>query len=378
LRKHMFESLSWPLFILLVLVTVNFIRGAAEFGLKPAGNGIRDIAYLIVPSIILQVVRPVLVLQPREMAKWLVWIGSGFMILAASRWVGVLPTPQDLIESSSGFREVVRVIPSDQAMVVGQALMAILFLQVTRGIRWWGAILATLLGVTTIALQHRSVWSSVLLGLTWLAVRTIGRYPKGWLKLTVGVLIAVMIAGAALMATGRLDSVVSLVKVNVDETQQADSTWDWRVQGFADATDRALSGDLFETIVGPPSGNDLSNDLSATASFASVHIHNRYVSVLAYYGLFGVASLLWWLLLVAKKVGGWVRSAQGGCGCWAGQAFLQALLVSQLTYFVAYAGGLLQGVLLAMISLASVYCSVSPSTSREVSYPAQLRTPAIQ
>jgi hypothetical protein len=373
-RKAAPEVPTWPLFVLLALLAINFIRGASEFGIKPAGNGVRDLASLIVPSIGFLLLKPSLTLPPERIARWFVWFGCGFVLFAAARWIGVLSTPQDLIESTSDFRQVVRVLPAPEAMIVAQALIAILFIQLRNGVRWWGALLGGVLVVTTIALQHRSVWTSLLVGLGWLAIRTFRRAAVPWLQIAAMVFVGATIAGVILVHTGRVDSVASLVAKNVDEPSQEDSTWNWRVQGFSNATDRTLSGGLIDALLGPPSGKDL----GPGASVASIFIHNLYVSTLAYYGLIGVTSLLAWLFITAKRVGGWVGSTRETREWWIGRVFLQALLFSQLTYFMAYSGDLLQGAVLAvvMVLLGTDSGPVPDSTSLGVRQRARPRSRA--
>jgi hypothetical protein len=189
-----------------------------------------------------------------------------------------------------------------------------------------------------------------------------------------GAFVGVTVAATTLIAAGGVDRVLSLGKVNFDETQQDNSTWSWRMQGFAEATDRLLSSDMLETLLGPPSRGDVSSD----GDVASVHIHNRYVATLAYYGIVGLAGLIAWLSIVARKVGGWVGPIQGeSCETRVGRVFLQALLLSQLTYFVAYSGEIMQGVLLALIWLASDFCSIPfsrrSSASSALSYHARAK-----
>src|SRR5262249_16786418 len=154
---------------------------------------------------------------------------------------------------------------------------------------------------------------------------------RRWLQLAGAALIGLTMMAITLSATGGMDRVISLVTANIDETQQQDSTWSWRVNGFVEATERLFSADTFEMLVCPPSGRN-----ETSASVASVHIHNRYIATLAYYGILGCAVLLIWLFVVARKIGGWVRpNRRTNPEVRAGSAFLQALLLSQLTYFIA-------------------------------------------
>jgi hypothetical protein len=351
LRKGRFpDGSSWPVFALFALLTVNLARGASEFGLKPAGNGARiHLAYFIVPSVAWILLRPITRVDPRRLASWLGVLGCTFTIFAVCRWTGALPVPQEVIEGN--FREVVRVLPAEYAMVIGQSLLAIISLQLIQGVRFWRICLAAILAAATVALQHRSVWGSTFVGLMWLAARSLRSSEKRWLQLAGSTFIGLALALITLSLTGGIDRIVPLVRANLDETRQQESTWNWRVHGFYEATDQLFSSDAFEIIVGPPSGRGWE---SIAAGSASVNVHSRYVETLTYYGISGVVVLLIWLFTVARKVGGWVRPSPGEDPAMrVDTAFLQALLLSQLTYFVAYSGGIMQGTITPLIWLAA-------------------------
>src|SRR5579872_7229967 len=241
LRKGRFpDGSSWPVFALFALVTVNLARGASEFGLKPAGNGARiHFAYFIVPSVAWILLRPVARVDPRRLASWLGVLGCTFTIFAVCRWAGALPVPQEVIEGDFGdFREVVRVLPAEYAIVIGQSLLAIISLQLIQGVRFWRICLAAILAATTVALQHRSVWGSTFVGLMWLAARSWRSSEKRWLQLAGGTFIGLALALIPLALIGGIDRIVPLVRANLDETRQQESTWNWRVHGFYEATDQ--------------------------------------------------------------------------------------------------------------------------------------------
>lgn len=351
------EKSTWPVFALFGLMVINLARGASDFGLKPAGNGARNFAYLTVPSFAWLLLGPVARVDPRRLANWLGVLGCTLTIVALCRWAGVLPMPKMDFED---FRELPRALPAEYAIVIGQSLLAIGYLQTTRGVRWWGICLAGVLASTTFALQHRSVWVSTFLGVTWLAVRTLKVSQRFWLQLAVtafaGFLVISIFAGP-----DNIHRVVALAQANFEETQQQDSTWSWRVKGYAEATDRVFSGDALETLLGPPSGRDL----GSSADFASVHIHSRYVDTLAYYGVVGAIVLIIWLSSITKRVGRWVRDRrEASREMHVGTAFLQALLLSQLTYFVPYSGGMIQGAITALIWLAAGI-TINPASCKD-------------
>jgi hypothetical protein len=245
-------------------------------------------------------------------------------------------------------REVVRVLTADDAFVIGLAFIAAVYLQIAARPTFAGSFAAIVFGVVTLLLQHRSVWVATAAGTGWLVVRTARSSARRWLAYaTVG---AAVLGGVAFASPEIRQKVELLVITNVQETQGADSTWAWRVTGYLEATDRLLNSGMTDMLIGPPAGwGANSND-----SFASIHIHSRYVDTLAYYGIAGFACLLLWLGLLAKRT---ARPADPAPGAnmvdHAGSTLLQALLLSEAVYLIPYFGGALHGAILGLIWVAA-------------------------
>lgn len=343
---------------LLALVLVSFSRGVSIYGLKQAGNSSRDVFCFAAPAFAIMVLLPTLRLAHDRLARWVVYAGLCLSAIALLRWIGVLPTP---VELSDNMRELVRTIPSDFAIVVGQACIAAIYLQLVerRGAWWWGA--AGILGVITLALQHRSVWSATVAGVAWLALRNARRIsPIRWFVM--GVAIIGTLGGIAVAAPGVLGLADSIISVNVAETQSNDNTWEWRVKGYQEATDRALGGETIDLLIGPPAGWAANSG----GSFASTHIHSRYVSMLAYYGITGCVCLLLWFVFLIKRIAQSGRRSCNGVPIEAGGAtLLEALLLSEIIYQIPYSGGILQCALLGLLWVAARQriVQVSPQTS---------------
>lgn len=334
-----------PCAALLALVALNFARGIAAFGLKPAGNSARNLFMFAAPALAIMLLRPAVSLGTERVARWVGWAGCILGSIAVLRWTGVLQTP---VELEDNLRQVTRALGADQAIVIGQALIAVVYLQISRRrASWWWAV-AGMLGLATIVLQHRSVWVATAAGLGWLAIRTARSSGLRWSALAAGGTVAVALVVAAdpnLAAT-----LSSLVSANLSETQSEKSTWEWRVQGFAEATDRVFAGDATDMAIGPPAGWAA----NSTANSASTHIHDRYIDTLAYYGLIGLAILLIWLGILAKRVSqrrrlGAAERFRGDTG----STFLQALFLSEVVYLIPYFGGILQGTALGLLWLAA-------------------------
>ena len=335
-----------PCVALLLLVAVCFFRGMSTYGLKLAGNSVRDLFSFATPALAVMLLRPRFRLDASHLARWLVWAGLCLSAIAMLRWAGVLPTP---VELEDNLRVVSRTLGADYAMIIGQAFIAAIYLAFAeRGNRWW-RVCAGLLGLVTLCLQHRSVWAGTAAGLAWLALRS-GRIVRARLLAYGTVFCAV--AGTVMFAIPEVsEGAVAFVSSNVEETQAEDSTWAWRVSGYEEAAARIISSDPVDLLTGPPAGwAD-----GAIASFAATHIHSRYVDTLAYYGMVGFAVLLLWLWMLARTVRWPMRSLHGGTVDHRAPAFfLEALLLSAVVYFVPYTGGILNSALLGLIWLAAI------------------------
>ena len=342
------NDLCWPSVILLALGLLNFFRGAALFGIKSPGNSARQLIYLILPVVAFSYLGPALRMTVEGMIKALSLVSLVLAAVAAARWAGILPMPEDLI--SDDFREVVRALPSDYVIVIAQGLIGIIGLQLMQGFRTIGIILTVLFAGLVLALQHRSVWTATIAGLIWLLVRAPRVNHREWLKVTSLVLLVVAaLTLIPIVASGTLDRIEQLVHSNIEEVNHDDSTWAWRLAGYTEAIQRSFSNGVLDAALGPPSGEDLSN----TASFASIVIHDRYIYMLAYYGVTGLLALLVLLAATGIRIYKFKIVSPRDREAKAAKVILEALLVSVIVYFIPYAGGEFEGLLLGALWLAS-------------------------
>ena len=341
------RDFCWPALILLALGVLNFGRGVLLFGPKAPGNNARELIYLVLPVVAFSFLGPAMRMNAERLINYLSLASLGFAVVAVARWAGVLAMPDVYDEE---FREVVRVLPSDYAIVIGQALIGVLGTQLIRGFRTTGLMIAGLFAGLVFALQHRSVWTATVAGIAWLVLRSPRLVWREWLKFSsLTLLLASSLTLTALLASGPLEKALKLFHSNVQEVSQDGSTWAWRVEGYSEAIERVFSNGLTQATLGPPSGRDLSN----TASFASIHIHDRYIHTLAYYGLIGLVFLFAWLLSTWMRIQRLALIASRDRRELINKATLEAMLISALVYFVPYSGGQLEGTLLGAIWLAS-------------------------
>ena len=185
LRTRSFpRDICWPAVLLLGLCLLNFARGALIFGIKPAGNFSRNTMLLVIPMVAFSSLSRVMKVNADRIVHVLSIMALAFGAVAVARWSGLLPMPENLAETSGDYRTIVRVLPSDVAFIIGQALIGILGLQLSRGFRPLGLIFAGFFAALVLALQHRSVWVATAAGLIWLAFRSPRLARHEWLKLS--------------------------------------------------------------------------------------------------------------------------------------------------------------------------------------------------
>lgn len=337
---------AFPCLILLFVASADLFRGIATYGLRTAGNNSRDIFCFAIPPAAIMLVQPIIRFDSSRLIRSLTWIASALTLIAVMRWGAVLPMPAGLIDD---FRDVVRAIPADYSMVIAMSFIALTYLQLTMRATVPGIVAAAAFGTVTVFLQHRSVWAATVAGLGLMFVRTSITAAPRWLTL--------LVFGAGVMTITILSSnsirkeAEQLITVNAQETRSDHSTVAWRVNGYEEALNRFTSGSVEDILIGGPAG--WSDHTNTTASFASTHIHSRYVSVIAYYGIIGFTALVWWIALMLKSV----FKARSGPGTTSGRTgvLLQVLLLSELVYLGPYSGGILIGGILGGIFAAAEY-----------------------
>lgn len=354
------HDICWPGAILLAMAMLNFLRGAIQYGVRPSGNGTRDLVYLVIPVVAVSSTHLRTRLRVYHITAFLCAVSFAFLAVAILRWGGVLSISEYSADPGD-FRTIIRVLPADFAMVIGQAFIVLVGMRIVRGTSPVGMLAAASFGVTLLALQHRSVWVATAIGIIWLVSRTWKYAGREWGRIGAIGLGGAMLGVVLLTAFGRTENAFALIENNVKETQQSDSTWAWRVNGFTEATERTFTSGFIEATIGPAAGRDM----EGIASVASVHIHDRYVEILAYYGVLGLLTFLWWLWTLVERLQSMNVVARKRRDVPFEAVLLESLLISQITYFVAYFGGIFSGVMLGIIWIA---------TSREVSQLSFLRT----
>jgi hypothetical protein len=355
-RRYRSVLICWPALALVALGIMSFARGALAYGIQPAGNGVRSVIYLALPLAALSITASDIRVTSVRLIVWLGGLALLFSLVAIGRWSGVVPMPE--YEFVDDFREIERVLPADYPMLIGYALIGLLGWQIAHGIRIQYLLLAGIFAWVVLAVQHRSVWLATAAGLVWLFVRTLRYGFRRWSQLAGAVGATAIIGTFLLLSTGHLHSILSMLSSNIEETTRQDSTFAWRLAGFTEAVERTVSSGLVDLSIGPPSGRDL----SATASAASIHIHNRYIDSFVFYGLAGGGLLIGCLSILASDLRRLRTSAGEDHGAVV-SAVPEAILAALAVYFNANACGLLHGCLLGMLwSAACIHARIRSTT----------------
>jgi hypothetical protein len=196
-----------------------------------------------------------------------------------------------------------------------------------------GKILPALLClVFVVLLQHRTVWATtVVMAVMWWALIP----ARAGQRLASATAAAVSLCVAALaFAAGMFGGVGSVLADSFAETQDANSTFSWRVQGWQELMDGPKT--LTEWLLGSPFGSGY--DRWVRGVVISVSPHDYYLHVLLRLGAIGLLTLLTLYVLVWRRLG----------RCGNGTPALRLVVVSQLVLFVSYSPFPEQGVLLGL------------------------------
>ncbi|MFF7792330.1 hypothetical protein [Streptomyces sp. NPDC007991] len=196
-----------------------------------------------------------------------------------------------------------------------------------------GKILPALLClVLVVLLQHRTIWAAtIVMAVVWWALIPA---RAGQRLATSAAAMASLCVGALAFAAGVFGGVGGVLADSFAETQDANSTFSWRVLGWQELMDGPKT--LTEWLLGSPFGSGY--DRWVEGVVISVSPHDYYLHVLIRLGAIGLLTLLALYVLVWRRLG----------RCGNGMPALRLVIVSQLVLFVSYSPFPEQGILLGL------------------------------
>lgn len=273
--------------------------------------------------------------------------------LAVYRWV-VYYTPIHSLLPPGGVYNIdgpIRVIYSNQALVIAQVLVAgFFFATASRGFAVARFLSPVLLGVVLV-LQHRSVW---LAGLISVLVRLLlGRSksgsPFGQLLIIAGI---VAVTAVPLVFIEKLSDVTQQIGASTTSALEGEGTTGERLRSWNEIVRNWYGAGVRSIVIGQSFGTDNSRyvtDGRGATRKIDYMAHNLYVQTLFNTGLLGLLAFLaatWYV------IGGLYRIFQDGRGGTEAEVLL-VLIVMQLAYYVPYGTDYLQSFLFG-IALAYV------------------------
>ncbi|MCE3553481.1 hypothetical protein LWC33_18725 [Pseudonocardia sp. RS11V-5] len=330
LRLRRLGRYQYWLVLLGAVLLVSLLLGIAAHG-QSAVSDSRQYLFFVGAALYMATYRPTAGLYDRIGRIWL--LAAGLMVLlACARWLHLYAgidfgVPAEI----NGVDTAVRVLDGPYTFfLAGPLLLTIpcwLKPGQARWVRWLGVVLL----IVVIALDRRTVWLALLVGVAVLLLR--GRRLNARsiaLVAAASVLTAVVFAGDVL---GRDETPPGTVTSTGSVT--------WRVEGWQDLVD-SWSASPVNWLLGEPFGSGFARTVEGTNIDA--HPHNFYIETMIRAGLGGLVALL------ALTVGLLRRLWRVHLGSWRlfDPGVLAPLLAMQLVWYLTWVPGLEQGIVTGM------------------------------
>ena len=332
---------GWLIFC--AVIFINLLIGLATYG-TPAGVQVRPFFYFMVTGLYAMSF-PMDARRVRLTLNTLAGVGVLLLCLTAYRWVVYYtPIPGLLPEGGvySGDGEM-RVIKSNEALVLAEVLVVgLFFAAATRGMRLAMWLSPLLLGAV-LALQHRSVWLAMLVGvlIRFLLVRSKESSAFTQALLLVAV---VGITAAPMLVSDRLGGVTQQLQSSTERVLQGADTTGSRFNNWKATLSLWANGGPTTLAIGKIFGADTTRyieDEKRGSIKVQFYAHNLYVQTLYNTGLIGLTAFLAALAYVIRGLYRLNRSGVGGIET----QVLMVLMVMQMAYFVPYGTDYLQSLL---------------------------------
>lgn len=336
---------GWTIYVLAFLVSLA--TGILAFG---SGAGVQARAYFY--SVAAGSYAMSFSLGPRQVRLLLdMMLAVAVLLLGICvyRWIVYYTPIPDLLPPEGVYNEdgAIRVVRSFEAMVLGQVFIAgLLFASFSRS-----AMLARFIAPLTLAgvlaLQHRSVWLAVLVGV--MAGLFVARSRSGS-KLGQVLLLAGIVGVTVLpMAfSSQLSGVTDQVQGSADRAVSGDGSVGERFDNWQGLIKLWAAGGPRSILIGQSFGSDATRYVQDKVHGGEHKIeyfaHNHYVQTLFNLGLVGLAGFV---CLAWYAVRGLYRRSSSAEGDPCAETLL-TLLLMQLAYYVPYGTDYLQSVLLGL------------------------------
>lgn len=343
---------GWLLFVAVFLI--NLAWGLGSYG-TAAGVQARPYFYAIaIASYAMS-----FSLEERHVRQLLTLMACAsvcFLLLCIYRWtVYYLPIPELLPEDGHYNADgAMRVIRSNEALMVAQSLIVFLFVSGLGATAHWMRALAPALMGLVIALQHRSVWVASIAGVLFSLVVAGGRQRSRSRQLVL-LLGTALLTAAPLLMSDQLSGVASQVSRSAQSGAAGEGTASERLQSWQEILSAWSQDGPVALAIGRRFGSDTSRLVRDPNTGGLRRIgytaHNHYIQTLSSLGLLGLAGFLAVFLHAAS---GLYRLIRLGVGPGVSEALL-VLLLMQGVYYIPYSTDYFQHLILGL-AVAYVTC----------------------
>lgn len=351
-RAGAMKRLPWPLWVLTGMMSLSFGIGLVQHG-STAGVEFRSDFYFMVGVFYFSS----FAWAPQQISRLLGWLFPVvlfIMFIVWFRWASDtfnLDWVDPLWHGDAFVTGLpLRVINAQQTMMLGQALILLVFaMAMGNALAGW-RFLVPLLGLTVLVLQHRSVWVAAFLPA--LMALVIVRQSQGKLAARLTVIAAVSsLVLVPLLATGKFSGATSSVtEAAVKATSTTEGTFVGRVQGWDSLLKQWAASGPRAWVMGSSYGSGYDRaDSSHGGKEIAYAPHNYYMQLLLRVGLLGLFAFLAlhvYLLRGAVRLAG---APHEGLTGYAMIGLLFSFLLFDIPYSPYYSTGLFTGLILALV-----------------------------
>ena len=279
-----FKFLEWKRFLAvsgMILIFVEFVRGAVEVGIKPAGEETR-VAYYQFAVLLYVLSFEISDDEWKEILTSLRWMTLGIMVIAICRWgmigtglanSGMFAVPGD--ESAGGG---LRVVPSICALVVAESFLIESFYLNRRRQTRWSKITPLVLIVSVVLLQHRTLWVGLMAPIFWLGLK-----DKNFRRYSIVIVAATGVGLLIILTT----NIAPALREALTVSATSDGTMLWRINSWQGTISNWQNSDAISHIFGIPFGVPIPRVMS-DGTIVDMSSHDYLVDTLARLGAAGV------------------------------------------------------------------------------------------
>ena len=335
--RHLSRHQHW-LIMLGSLLLVSLILGIASHGVQSSISDARQYLFFVGAALYMATFRPTAELYDRIGRIWLMMTVL-MMLLACARWLQVfagidLGVPAE----RNGVDTAIRVLDGPYAFFLAGPLLLTIPVWLRRGKPRWIRTLGAVLLVVVIALDRRTVWLAVLVGVAVLLLRGRRLRARAVALVVAASIVIVLVFAGDVLARDQTPpgSVTSTGSVT------------WRIEGWSDLV-ASWSESPVNWLVGKPFGSGF--DRTVEGVKIESHPHNFYIETMIRAGLGGLIALIVLTVGLLRRL--W-RVSVGGVGLF-DPSVLAPLLAMQLVWYLAWVPGLEQGIVTG-IAIAVAGC----------------------